>query len=264
MLFCAGAGNRESGKMKLLQDRHVIITGAASRRGIGRGTGELFAAHGAVVAILDLDAAASAAVASELGAEHVGLACDVVDRDACLSAVRELEARWGKIDALVNNAGITQPFRIEDITPERYDAVMDVNLRGTLHMSQAVAAGMRKRRAGSIVNLSSISAQRGGGIFGGPHYAASKAGVLGLTKAMARELAPRGVRVNAICPGFVDTDITGGQVTAEMRERILAGIPMGRVGVVGDVAGCALFLASDLSAYCTGVEVDVNGGAHIH
>ncbi|MCB1994226.1 MAG: SDR family oxidoreductase, partial [Geminicoccaceae bacterium] len=151
-----------------------------------------------------------------------------------------------------------------EIGPADYDAVLDVNLRGTLHMSQAVIPGMRGRRAGSIVNISSVSAQRGGGIFGGPHYAAAKAGILGLTKAMARELAPAGVRVNAICPGFIATDITAGKLTPEMHDAIIAAIPMGRAGEARDVAGCALFLASDLAAYCTGTEIDVNGGSLIH
>ena len=123
---------------------------------------------------------------------------------------------------------------------------------------------MRTQRLGSIINLSSVSAQRGGGIFGGPHYSAAKAGVLGLTKAMARELAPDQIRSNAICPGFIATDITAGRLTDEMRARIVADIPMGRVGAAEDVAGCALFLASDLSSYCTGTEVDVNGGSLIH
>jgi NAD(P)-dependent dehydrogenase (short-subunit alcohol dehydrogenase family) len=131
-------------------------------------------------------------------------------------------------------------------------------------MSQAIIPHMRERRSGSIVNISSVSAQRGGGIFGGPHYSAAKAGILGLTKAMARELAPDGVRANAVCPGFIATDITGGRLTDEMMATILDGIPMGRAGAAGDVAGCCLFLASDLSAYVTGSEVDVNGGSLIH
>jgi NAD(P)-dependent dehydrogenase (short-subunit alcohol dehydrogenase family) len=151
-----------------------------------------------------------------------------------------------------------------DIGPDHYDAVLDVNLRGTLYMSQAVIPAMRAQKSGSIVNMSSVSAQRGGGIFGGPHYSAAKAGILGLTKAMARELAPDNVRSNAICPGFIATDITAGKLTDEMRAQVLSGIPMGRAGTAEDVAGCALFLASDLSAYCTGTEVDVNGGSLIH
>ncbi|WP_299843804.1 SDR family NAD(P)-dependent oxidoreductase [uncultured Jannaschia sp.] len=250
--------------MGLLQDKYVIVTGAASPRGLGKATAALFAEHGATVAILDLDAAAAEAAAADLGEGHVGLAANVTDLGACQAAARELIDRWGRIDVLVNNAGITQPLKLMDIAPENYDAVLDVNLRGTLYMSQAVIPGMRDRESGSIVNLSSVSAQRGGGIFGGPHYSAAKAGVLGLTKAMARELAPDNVRVNAICPGFIATDITAGKLTDEMRASVLAGIPMGRAGEASDVAGCCLFLASDLSAYCTGTEVDVNGGSLIH
>ena len=182
----------------------------------------------------------------------------------CDAVVRAVLDAFGRIDVLVNNAGITQPLKLMDITPENYEAVTDVSLRGTLYMSQAVIPAMRAQKSGSIVNLSSVSAQRGGGIFGGPHYSAAKAGVLGLTKAMARELAPDNVRSNAICPGFIATDITAGKLTPEMRTQVLASIPMGRAGEASDVAGCALFLASDLSAYCTGTEVDVNGGQLIH
>lgn len=250
--------------MALLQDKCAVVTGAASARGLGKATARLFAAHGATVAILDLDAEAAKVAAADLGAGHVGLACDVTDKAACEAAARALLERWGRIDVLVNNAGITQPLKTMEIAPENYDAVLDVNLRGTLYMSQAVIPAMRRQKSGSIVNLSSVSAQRGGGIFGGPHYSAAKAGILGLTKAMARELAPDNVRVNAICPGFIATDITGGKLTPQMMQTILSGIPMGRAGEASDVAGCCLFLASDLAAYCTGTEVDVNGGSLIH
>jgi NAD(P)-dependent dehydrogenase (short-subunit alcohol dehydrogenase family) len=248
----------------LLHGRTAIVTGAASPRGLGKATAMLFAEHGASVAILDLAAEAAEGAAAGLGARHVGLACDVTDKARCEAVVAALIERWGRIDILVNNAGITQPLKIMEIGPADYDAVLDVNLRGTLQMSQTVIPGMRGRRAGSIVNISSVSAQRGGGIFGGPHYAAAKAGILGLTKAMARELAPAGVRVNAICPGFIATDITAGKLTPEMHDAIIAAIPMGRAGEARDVAGCALFLASDLAAYCTGTEIDVNGGSLIH
>lgn len=252
------------GQMGLLEGKFAIVTGAASPRGLGKATARAFVAHGATVAILDLDAEAARSAAADLGAGHLGLACDVTDKAACLAAVADLSAQWGRIDILVNNAGITQPLKAMEIAPENYDAVLDVNLRGTLYMTQAVLPGMRAQRAGSIINLSSVSAQRGGGIFGGPHYSAAKAGILGLTKAIAREAAPDNVRLNAICPGFIATDITGGALTPEMHAEIVAGIPMGRVGDASDVAGCALFLASDLSAYCTGTEVDVNGGSLIH
>lgn len=250
--------------MRLLNNRYVVVTGAASARGLGKATAQLFSEHGAKVAILDLDAGAAKDTAAELGEGNVGQGCDVTNKAACEAVVADLLGVWGRIDVLVNNAGITQPLKIMEIAPENYDAVLDVNLRGTLYMSQAVIPAMRAQKSGSIVNLSSVSAQRGGGIFGGPHYSAAKAGILGLTKAMARELAPDNVRVNAICPGFIATDITAGKLTPEMNAQILAGIPMGRVGAASDVAGCALFLASDLSAYCTGTEVDVNGGSLIH
>ncbi len=250
--------------MGLLANKFAIITGAASPRGLGKATASLFAEHGATVAILDLDEEQAKAAAASLGADHLGLACDVTDKENCEETASALKAVWGRIDILVNNAGITQPLTLMEIAPENYDAVTDVSLRGTLYMSQAVIPTMRAQKSGSIINLSSVSAQRGGGIFGGPHYSAAKAGVLGLTKAMARELAPDNVRSNAICPGFIATDITDGKLTEEKRTKVLAGIPMGRVGEASDVAGCALFLASELSAYCTGTEVDVNGGALIH
>lgn len=250
--------------MGLLDGKTAIITGAASPRGLGKAMAKLFAEHGARVAILDLNGDQAIEAAAELGDGHIGLACDVTDKAACDAAAAAAMAAWGRIDVLVNNAGITQPLKIMDIGPANYDAVLDVNLRGTLYMTQAVIPQMRAQASGSVVNISSVSAQRGGGIFGGPHYSAAKAGVLGLTKAMARELAPAGVRVNAICPGFIATDITAGKLTPEMMKTILDGIPMGRAGDASDVAGCALFLASGLSAYCTGTEVDVNGGSLIH
>ena len=251
--------------MRLLTGRIAIVTGAASQRGLGKATAMLFAEHGATVAITDLNADDAASAAADLpGNGHIGLAGDVTDQAACQFVAEAVLDQFGRIDILVNNAGITQPLKLQEITSENYDAVTDVSLRGTLYMSQAVIPAMRAQQSGSIINLSSVSAQRGGGIFGGPHYSAAKAGVLGLTKAMARELAPDNVRSNAICPGLIATDITKGMMSEEMHAQILAGIPMGRVGEASDVAGCALFLASDLSAYCTGTEIDVNGGALIH
>jgi NAD(P)-dependent dehydrogenase (short-subunit alcohol dehydrogenase family) len=250
----------------LLKGKTAIVTGGASARGLGLATATLFAEQGARIAIFDLKGAEEAAAglpAVEAGA-HLGLSCDVTDKAACEAAVAEALKALGGLDILVNNAGITQPLKTLEIEPRNYDAVLDVNLRGTLYMSQAAIPALKARGGGSIVNISSVSAQRGGGIFGGPHYSAAKAGILGLTKAMAREFAPDQIRVNAVCPGFIATDITAGMMTPEKHEMILAGIPMGRAGAASDVAGCCLFLASGLSAYCTGTEVDVNGGSHIH
>ena len=165
---------------------------------------------------------------------------------------------------LVNNAGITQPVKTLEIDDAGYDRILDVNLRGTLYMSQAAIPSMRSQKAGSIVCMSSVSAQRGGGIFGGPHYSAAKAGVLGLAKAMAREFGPDNIRVNSVTPGLIQTDITAGKLADEMRVKILEGIPMNRLGDAEDVARACLFLASDLASYTTGAVIDVNGGMLIH
>ncbi|CAO3409327.1 SDR family NAD(P)-dependent oxidoreductase [Azospirillum largimobile] len=248
----------------LLSNKVCVITGAASRRGIGRATARLFALHGGRAIILDLDGAQAAEAAAELGEAHRGYACDVTDRDACFAAANRVVEEFGRIDVLVNNAGITQPLKFMDIGPKNYEAVTDVSLRGTLYMSQGVVPHMRERKSGSIVCISSVSAQRGGGIFGGPHYSAAKAGVLGLAKAMARELGPDNVRVNSVTPGLIQTDITGGKLTDELRAEILKGIPLNRLGDAEDVARSCLFLASELSSYITGATLDVNGGMLIH
>lgn len=248
----------------LLKNRVAIITGAASPRGIGKAMAQVFAEHGARVAILDLNAEAAAAAAKDIGPDHLGLACDVTNQSDCERAAQAVLERFGQIDILVNNAGITQPLKFMDIQPENYDAVLDVNLRGTLYMSQAVVPQMRKQRSGSIACMSSVSAQRGGGIFGGPHYSAAKAGVLGLARAMARELGPDNIRVNSVTPGLIQTDITGDKLTPEMKTEVLKGIPLNRLGNAVDIANVCLFLASDLSSYLTGVTLDVNGGMLIH
>jgi NAD(P)-dependent dehydrogenase (short-subunit alcohol dehydrogenase family) len=248
----------------LLTGKTAAISGAASPRGIGLATARLFARHGARVAILDIDAAAAERAAKELGPEHRGFACDVTSRASCEQAIRQTLEAFGQVDILINNAGITQPVKIMEIDEASWNRIIDVNLTGVLHLSQAVIPHMRERRQGSIACMSSVSAQRGGGIFGGPHYSAAKAGVLGLAKAMARELGPDGIRVNCVTPGLIQTDITGGMLTDELKAKILEGIPLNRLGTADDVAGIYLFLASDLSAYVTGAVIDVNGGMLIH
>jgi NAD(P)-dependent dehydrogenase (short-subunit alcohol dehydrogenase family) len=248
----------------LLRDKVAVISGGAGLRGIGLGTARLFAAHGARIAILDLNEKASVRAAESLGAGHLGLACDVTRKEDCERAITQAIDRLGHIDILINNAGITQPLKVMEIEPANWEAVLDVNLRGVLYLSQAVIPHMRSRRNGSIACTSSISAQRGGGVFGGAHYSASKAGVLGLAKNMARELATDGIRVNCVTPGLIQTDITGDKLTEVMKEEITKGIPLGRLGTVDDVAGVFLFLASDLAAYVTGAVIDVNGGMLIH
>jgi len=252
----------------LLRGKTAVISGAASLRGIGLATAKRFVAEGARVAVLDIDGAAAETAAGSLdigiGGPHLGIACDVADRASCGAAVSAVINAFDRIDILINNAGITQPVKFLEITPADWERVQDVNLKGVLFLSQAVIPHMRKRRAGSIACMSSVSAQRGGGIFGGPHYSAAKAGVLGLAKAMAREFGADGIRVNCVTPGLIGTDITAGKLTDAMKESILAGIPLGRLGEADDVAGIYTFLASDLSAYVTGAVIDVNGGMLIH
>ncbi len=249
----------------LLKDKICVVTGAGSARGLGRATARLFAEHGAKLVILDIDLEAARGTVAELkGRGHMAMKADVTRRKDCERAVERTLSRHGRIDVLVNNAGITAPQRLMDVTDALYDRIFDVNMRGSFFMTQAVVPAMRSQRSGSIVNMSSVSAQRGGGVFGGTPYAAAKGAVLGYTKACARELGPDNIRVNAICPSLIDTDITAGGMDEERRRGIMATIPLGRVGQAAEVAGCCLFLASDLSSYVTGSEVDVNGGSHIH
>ena len=248
----------------LLKDKVTLITGGAGVNGLGFATARQMAAQGAKVVILDLARAEPAAAAAKLGEGHLGLVADVTDKAACEAAVAAALQRFGRIDILVNNAGITQPVKTLDIAGADYDRILDVNLRGTLYMSQAVLPAMRQQKSGSIVCISSVSAQRGGGIFGGPHYSAAKAGVLGLAKAMAREFGIDGIRVNSITPGLIETDITQGKLTPEKKAEIAETIPLARLGRADDVAGACVFLASELSAYCTGITLDVNGGMLIH
>ena len=233
----------------LLQGKVALITGAASERGIGRATAEIFAQQGAKVIIVDLDLAQSQNAAKVLGEGHLGLAANVANEEQVKVAVEQALQHYGKIDILINNAGITQPVKTLDIQRNDYDRILDVSLRGTLIMSQAVIPSMKANGGGSIVC---------------PHYSAAKAGVLGLAKAMAREFGGDQIRVNSLTPGLIQTDITGGLMNDDRRHDILAGIPLGRLGKAQDVANAALFLASDLSAYLTGVTLDVNGGMLIH
>ena len=248
----------------LLADRVALVTGGAGLNGLGFATAKMLAAQGARVVITDLEGARPAEAAAQLGAQHLGLVVDVTRKADVDAAVARIVEQFGRIDVLVNNAGITQPRKTVDITESDYDAVLDVSLRGTLLCSQAVIPVMQKQRSGAIVCISSVSAQRGGGILGGPHYSAAKAGVLGLARAMARELGPDGIRVNCITPGLIISDINKDKMTDERRAEIAQTIPLARLGVPADVAGACLFLASDLYGYCTGITLDVNGGMLIH
>ncbi|MFJ8932937.1 SDR family NAD(P)-dependent oxidoreductase [Streptomyces sp. NPDC102364] len=248
--------------------RTAVITGAGSRRGIGRATAHALAASGYHVAVLDLDKEAALDVAQEVAERHgvqaLGLATDVTDPAAVDAAIGEVEAALPPIGALVNNAGITSPVRFLDVTPAEWDRIFDVNVRGSFLVTQRVAAGMAERGFGRIVFLSSVSAERGGGVFGGVAYSAAKAGLLGFARALARELGPAGITANCVAPGLIDTDITQGKLDDERKAAMIADVPVRRIGEVEDVADVITFLARPESGYLTGVTYDVNGGSHIH
>ena len=248
----------------LLDNQVAIITGGASLRGIGWATAKRFAQEGARVAILDLDAESAQAAAAAIGSEHRGYPCDVRSESACQAVVEKILNDFGQIDILVNNAGVSQAFRLMDSTQADYDLVMDVSVRGAFNMSRAVVPHLRARKTGAIVCMGSVAAQRGGGVLGGPHYAAAKGAVQTMAKAMARELAPDGIRVNAVAPGLVETELLVGKITDAGKQKVAETTPLGRLAQPLDIANSCLFLASNLSSYVTGVVLDVNGGLHIH
>lgn len=256
----------------LLKDRVCVITGGASVRSIGYATAELFAAHGARLAVLDIamDDEAVATVSESISRhsgvtpEIMGARCDIRSSAECDHAIEKIVARFGTVDCSVNCAGIVKAQSMLAISDYDYDSILDVNLKGTFNLCRSVLGVLAEKGSGSIVNLASVAAQRGGGLVGGAHYAASKGGVVSLTKSIAREFGPKGVRANVICPSMVETGMLDGNITPEKVKEIVAGIPLLRAGKPSDIAGACLFLACDLSAYVTGATIDVNGGSHIH
>src|SRR5579875_2726695 len=251
--------NRFAGKV-------ALVTGAGSPRGIGRATALALAREGAKVTVTDIVAENVQRVAAELNeiSQGLGEVADVRNKQQMAQVVRKTVETLGGLDILVNNAGLTRPTQFLDISEEEYDLVLDVNLKGTFLTTQAAVPAMLQRGGGVIVSLSSVSGERGGGVFGTTAYSASKAGIMGLTKALARELTPRGIRVNCVAPSMVDTDIAGDLLTPERKVELAKGTLVGRLATVEDIANAILFLASDESAYLTGVTLDVNGGMHMH
>lgn len=237
----------------------VVITGGAS--GIGLATAQLFARQEWSVALVDTSRDALEAAGRELGAWTA--VCDVADYDAVQRAGAEVLAHFGYVDALVNNAGISQPKPVVDLTREEWERTLAVNLGGAFHWSKAILPAMLARQQGCIINVSSISAKHGGGqgTVSKACYAASKAGLLGFTRGLAREAAPH-VRVNAVCPGMIETPMTRGLI-ARAAEELKAMIPLGRLGTPQDVAGIIWVLASPWARYLTGEVIDVNGGLFI-
>jgi 3-oxoacyl-[acyl-carrier protein] reductase len=238
-----------------LTGRTAFVTG--STRGIGRGIAETLHAAGAAVAVVGRAKETADAIASAIGERARGFACDVADGASLRRAIAECESSLGPIDILVNNAGVTRDNLLIRLSEQDWDDVLTANLKAAFVSTQAVFKGMMKRRQGRIINITSIVGITGNK--GQANYAASKAGLIGFTKSVAKEYAARGVLVNCVAPGFIDTDMTAALPEAA-RTALLESIPLGRLGAPSDIAGAVLFLASDLAAYVTGQTLVVDGG----
>ena len=238
-----------------LTGRSALVTG--STRGIGRAIAETLASCGARVAIVGRDAAKAAEVAAHVSPEARGFACDVSDVASVTALVAAAEQAFGSIDILVNNAGLTRDNIMLRLKDDDWDSVIDANLRGAFVAIRAATRGMMKRRWGRIINIASIVGIVGNK--GQSNYAASKAGLIGLTKSVAKEFASRNILANAIAPGFIDTDMTGA-MTAEARAALMGNIPLERLGTPADIASMVAFLASDHASYITGQVLVVDGG----
>ncbi|MGJ7916127.1 SDR family NAD(P)-dependent oxidoreductase [Massilia sp. LXY-6] len=256
----------------LLKDKVCIIVGAASLRGIGYATAELFAEHGARIVAVDVvmneeiaaEIKASINQKTGLDADVVGVKCDIGNYADCRKLVGETLARHGRIDCLVNSAAIVKSQSLLAIEEADFDRIVNVNLKGAFNLSKSALEVFSEQKSGVIVNVASVAAQRGGGLVGGAHYAASKGGVISLTRTIAREFGPRGIRANVVSPSMTETGMLDGNMSAEKYQEIVSAIPLQRAGHARDIAGACLFLASDLAAYVTGATIDVNGGSHIH
>jgi 3-oxoacyl-[acyl-carrier protein] reductase len=235
---------------------HVaFVTG--STRGIGRAIAASLHQAGAAVAIVGRNPDQAKAVAAEFGDRTAGVACDVADGIQVEAAVAEAERALGPISILVNNAGLTRDNLLVRLSDADWDQVLDANLKGAFHTTKAVIRGMMKRRSGRIINITSVVALIGNK--GQANYAASKAGLIGFSKSVAKEYASRGVLVNCVAPGFIETDMTA-VLPQEAKDALLSQIALGKLGQPADVAGAVLFLASDLSRYVTGQVLVVDGG----
>lgn len=245
--------------------RVVLITGAGSPRGIGRSIALYMAGEGYDVAVSDMDLDGAKSVAEEIkamGRQATAIQANVTDEADVAAMVEDAIKDLGQIDVLVNCAGITQPVTVLNTTLEDWNRILNVNLTGTFLCSKAVLPHMQSRKYGRIVNISSVSGKRGGGVYGGAHYSAAKAGMLGFAKALARECVLDGVTVNSVCPGLIATDIRKG-LSDEKERATWKTIPMERPGTPEEVAHAVAFLASEGASYITGEDIDINGGSHM-
>lgn len=241
--------------MKDLKGKWAIVTGAT--KGIGKGIAESLAGHGVNVVVVGTNAERGEAVAKSLGGESFFKALDVADFKACHTFVDEVLEKVGSVDILVNNAGITRDNLLMKMSEEDWDRVIDVNLKSVFNLSHALVRPMLKAKSGKIINISSVVGLTGNA--GQVNYSASKAGVIGATKSLALEMAPRGICVNCIAPGFIETEMTG-VLSDKVKEAILNKIPMKRMGNTNEIANAVLFLSSELSDYVTGQVLTVDGG----
>ncbi len=244
--------------MKRLEDKVAIITGAA--RGIGFSIAEMLSEHGATSIIIDLNhEAVDAAVQQidDMGNRAIGFTADVTNSDEIASIFKEIHKKFGKIDILINNAGITKDGLLMKMKESDWDAVMNVNLKGTFICTQKVCRYMLKSRSGVIINIASVVGIMGNA--GQANYAASKGGIIALTKSSAREFASRNIRVNAIAPGFIQTEMTD-KLPQEVIDNYSSAIPLSRMGTAKDVANLCIFLASQEAGYITGQTIQVDGG----
>jgi NAD(P)-dependent dehydrogenase (short-subunit alcohol dehydrogenase family) len=235
----------------------ALVTG--SGRGIGRATAASLLARGARVVINDLDADRAIATAGELGANAVAIPADVSSKISVSEMVNAIVERFGRLDVLVNNAGMDHAAPITDIEEDEWDRFMAVNLKSVYLCSRAVLPAMIERQWGRIVNVSSLVARQGA-LNGGIHYATTKAGMLGFTRTLARQVAKHGITVNAVAPGVIDTELIRENVAPATREQLIKAIPLGRIGTIKNVGDTIAFLASDEAEYITGATIDINGG----
>lgn len=243
----------------------ALVTGAGSPKGIGKSIALYMAKNGYDIVVADLDSKGAAEAAKEvrtLGRKSFAVTVNVTDEASVGNMVENAVKEMGSIDVLVNCAGITQPVTVLNTTLEDWNRIIAVNLTGTFLCSKAVLPYMQAKKFGRIINISSVSGKRGGGVYGGAHYSASKAGVLGFSKALARECVLDGVTVNSVCPGLIATEIRKG-LSDEKERATWKSIPMGRPGTVEEVACAVAFLASEDAGYITGEDIDVNGGSHM-
>lgn len=246
-------------------DQVIIVTGAGSPKGIGRVIAKTFAKQGGMVIIADINKAGvdeTVQIIKDEGGKAEGILLDVTSKKSIDNMVKHVIDTYGRLDVLINNAGISQKVTVEDMTLDDIKRVFNVNMFGLFLCTQACMKPMVKAGYGRIVNLSSVSAKRGGGIFGGAHYSASKAAVLAFSKNLSREICQHGVTINSVCPGLINTEIWK-SLPQEQAQKIIDGIPVGRPGETQEVADTIVFLASKEASYITGEEIDINGGQHM-